>query len=466
MNYIPLPTSKAWCKTASYIQSIMQHEQKQLETGANSDQGLTPEQQRHGMRNIYWAAPFGSILFVLFSASPIGVLFVKRLGGSDLQALLPASLLLLIRFVQIPVSMKVAPRHGKIFMVYCWFIASGLIAIAFVIAFFLGYGQPAVISFLIIFLIAQVFNSSGAIFWFPMLYDIVPVNRRGRFFGRLRALWNTTSLILVLLSGLFIGKSPELWKFYLIFGIAILLFTFRGLIILKTPVGNSLAGDLEFDDWRHYIRQLLGQKKLLIFLGYYCILGFGMGFLGQPLVIYMKFRGIPDGNNIFIFCSSNVGMILSLLMASVVVDRLGTKKVFLATHIILCAACFSVVAVGMLETTAVVWLLPIVLVVSGGMIAMSGVACTAQLFHLIPNQGRAFFMCLSWIIISAGIAVSLPFVGWLLDITGEGWSTTVFSLKIDIFQLIAGISGIVMISTVGLLHLVHNYHPTHNRKPQ
>ena len=442
----------------------MQCEKKQFKTPAGSDQGLTPEQQHRGRRNVYCAASFGFVFLVFISASPIGVLFIKRLGGSDLQALLPASLLLLLHFVQIPVSMKVAPRYGKIFMVICWFIAAGLLGLAFITAFFLKHGQPAVISFLIIFIIAQVFQCAGSSFWLPMLHDIVPVNRRGRFFGRLRALWNTTGLVLVLLSGLFIGKNPELWKFYFIFGIAILLLIGRGIIVIRTPVGNSLTGDLHFDDWRHHIRQLLGQKKLLLFLGYYCILGFGMGILGQPLVIYMKFRGIPDNNNIFIFCSSNLGKILSLLIASVVVDRFGTKKVFFAAHIILCATCFSVVAIGMLETTAVAWLLPIVLVISGGTVAISGVACIAQLFHLIPNQGRAFFMCLSWIIISAGIAISMPFVGWLLDITGEGWSTTVFSLKIDIFQLIAGVAGIVMISAVGLLYLVQDYRPTHKQE--
>jgi len=228
----------------------MQCEKKQPETAVNPEQGLTPKQQHRGMRNVYWAAPFGSVFVVFIYASPIGVLFVKKLGGSDLQALLPASLLLLIRFVQIPVSMKIAPRYGKVFMISCWFIAAGLLGIAFITAFFLGHGQPAVISFLVIFLIAQVFQASGSIFWFPMLHDIVPVNRRGRFFGRLRALWNSTSLVLVLLSGLFIGKNPELWKFYVIFGVAILLLTGRGLIILRTPVGNSLTGDLEFDDWR------------------------------------------------------------------------------------------------------------------------------------------------------------------------------------------------------------------------
>ena len=264
INIYPCPHPTDGVRPRFGILTIMQCDNKQLETIADSNQGLTLEQQNHGMRNVYWAVPFGAVFLVFISASPIGVLFVKKLGGSDLQALLPASILLLIRFVQIPVSMKVAPRHGKIFMVSCWLIGAGLLGVAFITTFFLGYGQPAVISFLIIFLIAMIFQASGAIFWFPMLHDIVPVNRRGRFFGRLRALWNTTSLILVLLSGLFIGKNPELWKFYIIFGVAILLLTGRGLIILKTPVGNSLAGDLDFDDWRHYIRQLLIQKKLLL----------------------------------------------------------------------------------------------------------------------------------------------------------------------------------------------------------
>ncbi len=389
----------------------MPYEKKQLEIAENSNQGLTPQQQHHAMRRAFLAAPFGSVFMVFISASSLGALFIKELGGSDLQAMLPGSMLLLVRFIQIPISMKIPPRYGKVVLISCWFITAGLLGTAFLSTLFFNHGQPAVISFLIIYFIALLFDSAGTIFWFPMLHDIVPVNRRGRFFGRIRALWSTTSLVLVLFAGWFIGKNTELWKFYVLFGFAIFMFTCRAVIFLKIPAGNSLSGDLEFEDWRHHIRHLLKQKKLLLFLGYYCILGFGMGFLGQPLVIYMKYRGISDANNIFIFCSGNVGKIFALLVASIIVDHLGTKKIFLAAHITLCIACFSIVAVGMQETSTVAWLLPIVLIISGGMVAVSGVACTAQLFHLIPDRGRAFFMSLSWIMIGAGMAISPPFVG-------------------------------------------------------
>ncbi len=403
------------------------------------------------MRSVYWAASMGSLYSALICNSAMSVLFIKELGGSDFQAMLPASILLLARFVQLPISMIIPPSRGKRFMMGCWNFGTVLMASAFLLPFVMGRGDFTVMIFLALITLAALFNSSGGVFWFPMLHDIVPINVRGRFFGKLRSLWNSVAILAILAGGAFLGKNPDVWQFQVIFLSAIVLYVGRTLIVRKIQTGNSLAGDIEFDDWRHYIRGLLKQKALLVFLTYYGVLGFFMGVLSQPLVLYIKYRGFPASDNIFIYCFTNFGTIASLFIAGILVDRLGTKRIFLATHLVLCAVCFFVVMVGTMSKETALFLLPVALVFAGAMIAASGVACTAQLFHLIPDRGRAFFMSLSWIVIFTGQALSPLCVGGVLGWAGEDWTITLFSARWDIFQFILAVAGVMMLFAIILL---------------
>jgi MFS family permease len=393
----------------------------------------------------------GSVQLVLMSGSAVGVLFIKALGGSDFQAMLPASLVLLLRVIQLPISMTIPPRCGKRFMVVSWHIAAALFAAAFLLPFLTGPGQVGVIAFLMLFSVALVASTSAMTFWFPMLHDLVPVSVRGRFFGKLRSIWNLTSLLVVLGAGVFLGKNPALWQFQIVLLLSILLFSIRTFIVRRIPTGRSLAGELDFAKWQHYVRSLWRERALVMFLLYYGVLGFFMGILGQPLVLYIRHLGFPASANIFIFCFNNLGMVASLFVAGMFVDRLGTKRIFFATHLVLCIVCFCVVAIGTMPSTTALYLLPLAMVVAGGMIAASGVAATAQMFHLVPDRGRAFFMSLSWIIIFAGRAISPLFVVGLLGLAGERWTVTLAGVQWDIFQTILAVTGICMLGAIVLL---------------
>ncbi len=429
------------------------------ETTTSLDQGLTADQQHRGMRSIYGAASMIALHITFVSGSAVMVLFIKALGGSDFQAMLPAALIFLLRLVQLPVSMKVPPRMGKRFITNCWTVSIIILLIAYLLPFVTGPGQSTIITFLILFSVAVAIRACGGVFWFPLLHDLVPVNIRGRFFGKMRSLWNTVAVLAVLASGAFLGKNPDIWQFQVIFIVSIFLFAGAIIIIRKIPTGSSLSGELDFDDWRLYIKDLLRQRALLIFLAYYGVLGFFMGVLGQPLVLYMKHRGFAASNNIFIFCFTNFGTIASLFVAGLFVDKIGTKRVFLATHLVLCLICFFVVLTGAMSKEATMFLLPVAMLFSGAMIAASGVACTAQMFHLIPNRGRAFFMSFAWVVIFLGRAISPMCVGGILNWTGEDWTCSLLNYQLGIFQVILGVTGVMMLAAVGLVFFIQEVKP-------
>ena len=89
---------------------------------------LTAEQQRTGMRLVYLGQSVGPILTLLLMKTAFGVLLIKHLGGSDFQAMLIGSLLLLPRVLQVPTSLLVPPSAGKRFMLRNLFRASSLLA--------------------------------------------------------------------------------------------------------------------------------------------------------------------------------------------------------------------------------------------------------------------------------------------------------------------------------------------------
>ena len=179
-----------------------------------------------------------------------------------------------------------------------------------------------------------------------------------------------------------------------------------------------------------------------------------MGILGLPLVLYMDYRGFPIRDNIFIFCFKNFGIIVSLFVAGILVDKLGMKRIFLGTHLVICAVCFFLVYIGTVPNEVAMFLLPVALVISGATMASSGVALMAQLFYLIPDQGRAFFLSLSWIILGISGALAPLCVGKILDCVSKDWIITLFSVQLDIFQFIFAVTGVMLLLTVGLICLV------------
>ena len=65
------------------------------------------------------------------------------------------------------------------------------------------------------------FRSLGMAGWFPLISDNVPDNIRGRFFGRLRTSWQLMLVAYTAAVGWLLGHNPALWKFQVVFVIAV-----------------------------------------------------------------------------------------------------------------------------------------------------------------------------------------------------------------------------------------------------
>ena len=424
---------------------------------------LSGADQRRGMRLVYWGQGIGATLTMLLMQSALGVLLIKHLGGTDFQAMLLGSMLLLSRVLQIPVSLIVPPSQGKRFMLICWLL-NGFAMLAVLGVTFLPIENRLMVRLILVLLgLGSVVLMSGTTFWFPLLHDVVPDDQRGRFFGRMRMLWSIGMFVATMLIGLYLGPAPPLWKFRVVLAVGLVTYFFRNWVIAHLPEARHGVIDTDYSDWKLYVRQILSRKDVLIFCGYYALLGHCVGYLGTPLVLYMKEMGFQVGGNVIVFGFKMLGQALSFLVAGILADRIGTKRVFMLAHIVLCAVCVGVVWIGWLPQRQAGYLMPVIMVVSGGMVAMTSVACSAQLFHLAPDRGRAFFMSLSMIVMTAGMALSPLVAGWVRGSVPAGWRWAVGGVDMDIFQVVLACAGIGMLAVMTVLFFVDDVRPVRDR---
>ena len=417
---------------------------------------LTPAQQQRGMRLVYAGQSSGQVLMHLMNNSSFGTLLIVHLGGTDLQAMLPASLLLLLRGVQIPVSLKVPPEAGKGFLLTCWKLSAVALAGVLAVTFVPASGPGLCWALLGCLAVASAIHMVGGTFWFPLLHDVVPDDQRGRFFGKMRTAWTFTGLAAIYIVAALLGNDPPRWRFQVVLAGGIALFLLRIAIIARVPQPGQQGERQDYTDWRQYVRDILHRPEVRVFCVYFAVLSFFAGFLRTPLVLYMKQMGFAADGNMAAFGFASLGMVLSLMMAGVLVDRIGTRRVFLAAHVVLCSVAFAVAAVGYLPLGWAAVLMPIALTVAGGMGATAGVACTAQLFHLAPDRGRAFFMSLSMMVVTVGTGLSPVVTGLVLGAVPADRQTDVLGVPMNVFQLLLCLSGAGLLAGMVLLHWVQD----------
>jgi len=424
---------------------------------ASAPGGLTDAQRRKGMRLACAAQSLGMILQQMLFLGALGPLFIKRLGGSDFQAMICPTLFGVLALLQIPTSVLVSPAQGKRAMLWCWGAMGFFTLLAVALAALLGPGQPAVWAVIAALGVGLVFHSCGGTFWFPLLHQVVPPERRGRFFGKMRALWGTTVFLAVLAAGTFLGKDPPLWRFYVVISLAVAAFLGRNFFVARIPLAHAaLAADRDYGNWKRHLRALLSRGEVVIFCLYYTLLGFWGGFLALPVVLYMNHKGWAVRDNVIIYSFASLGMVIALAGSGHLVDRLGTKRVFLGTHVLLCVVCFGMVGIGAMPTGPARLLMPTALVLLGAARAVAALACTAQLFHLAPEQGRVFFMSLGRILLFAGPALAPPLAGKLAQMASPAWRWQTPLGPLDVFQVMFAAAGVGLVALLGMLRLVRD----------
>ncbi len=412
------------------------------------------------MRYAYAGQAVGALLIMLVAHGAVGTLFIKHLGGPDFLALMLGVLVGFFRLLQVPVSLHVLPLGGKRFMLRCWAVSAGLMGVAAAVPLLSGERPATPYLVVAVIALAACVHQCGGTFWFPLLHDVVPSDRRGRFFGKMRSAWSATLFIAVLASGWFLGEAPATWRYQTVVAVGIFLMLLRNVFVSRIPRNHGrLADDSEFNDWRDHTKRILRRPEVVRFCVYFSTFCFLGGFLGQPLVLYMRHLGLPTNRNLYVVAFRTVGMIAALSLGGQFVDRVGTKRVFLGAHLGLCLLCFVIVFVTMLPVDRMQLFMALIMVLAGGVGASAGLANTAQLFYLAPDRGRAFFLSIAGILIFVGPALTGIIAGTVLTLVPDSWRLHAGFMALNIYQVMLLAAGTGLLCAIRLLRLVEDVKP-------
>jgi MFS family permease len=372
---------------------------------------MLTDQQRNKAFNIIIVTQCLGMLSSSFFQNGFFLNYFTKLGiSSSSIAFLIAGLPSLVGALLMLPFAYLADRKGKMRLALIGqVLVVGGLALVFTAGWFGPEAALAVIVGAII--VGSIGGSLQGASWFALLSPIIPREIRGRFFGRLRVTFQTVTIVFSLLIAKALGISHAMAVFQGIVGVAVVAQTLRYFTYSRIP-------ELEKEHDEVKQRQSFWQSLVSVFQ----ISGYGQ-FNGYILLITLFTSGVPIvfglmQKDVFGFSPAQITLMGTFFLAGSVagnviggplVDRLGTRIVFMLAHI-----SYAVVILGMLARHWVPWSLPL----HAGLCAFffsllqgtKGIATTSEMLGLIPAGNRSLSTSVCMTLFSLGAAASGMFV--------------------------------------------------------
>ncbi len=171
-------------------------------------------------------------------------------------------------------------------------------------------------------------RSLGMAGWFPLINDNVPDEIRGRFFGRLRTSWQLMVVVYTAAVGWLLGHQPALWKFQVVFAIAVvtnLAMTGGIMRIPEAPLAPRSEG-LTF--WR-MLAMPFRDLSYVYFLLFGLLFNLAASMAGPFALLCLK-GTLGAGDNFIVWMDTvaSIGAAATLPLSGRIVDRFGGRIVF------------------------------------------------------------------------------------------------------------------------------------------
>lgn len=381
---------------------------------------LTRQQQEKEMRRIIATQSVGLFAYIVFS-NGFMLAYLSRLGYASAHILALLSLPHLGSLVLMLPCAYLSDRIGKKRMgntgvllqvvAYVLITASARMEIAL--------ARRIVLLGIILFAASWTLVGSG---WFALLVPIVPRDVRGRFFGKLRFVWQGAGLVFTLAVMGLLKRETSTRTFEWVLAIVTLCSLIRLVLYLGIPEvdkGRSPERGF-FDALSHVIRipnymPFCSYSFLLLLFTGACPWLFGL--------MQKEVLGFSDDQIVLMGALLAAGMIAGFYAGGRMVDRFGTKPVFLICH-------FSFGGVLVLFTLRGFSPLPLVhtiglfTVLFGLARSASSVAISSEMLGLVPKENRSLStglgMTLQWSGVALGSLISSQLVR--LKTLSPSWS--------------------------------------------
>ena len=257
--------------------------------------------------------------------------------------------------------------------------------------------------------------------WYALLAPIVPSFYRGRFFGTMRVAWQVCAVILAGLIALLLPREtslPLLTGVLIVLGLSILPWGIYFARIPELEPATCSSRDLPRD-----FGTILRSGGYLPFCAYLFIIAlFTGGCLMMFGLVEKQVLGMDDSKVMILANLTMIGSVIGFYFGGKVVDRIGTKPVFLICHF---GYGMSLMLFVMRDSLFLpsLCLLAVVHTVFGGLVAAGSIAFSTEMLALIPvvRKSLSTSICITMTLAGAALSGLLGAWGIRLGIFAESW---------------------------------------------
>lgn len=374
---------------------------------------LEPEQRRRAMVRIILTQVFGLMGMGAFQNGVL-LLYMTALGMSPVRILtylaLPNGLSMVLR---LPVA-YLADRFGKKRLG-----SVGLVLTTVGFAFFPLAGFAADLSSREwVILAGIVVLAAGkmlfAASWHALVGGVVPEEERGRFFARQRAAFQGTLLLSGAVCAWLLTRESPVSLFQIILGVLVACFFLRFLLYQGVPEVDAVR-PRQAGFWVE-LGKILRAPGYASFCAYVFLLTlFSAGCGNLFALIEKQEMGLGEGTVVLLANIALLGGLTGFVWGGRVIDRLGTKYVFLICHFGLAGGSLGFLLRDQLPLapTVVVGAIHFLL---GSMAAASSIAISTEMLALIPPANKALSTSVCTSLVLGGGSLSGLVSAWALDL--------------------------------------------------
>lgn len=411
---------------------------------------LTPAQAEREIRKIYVSTSFYGILEILF-ANSFMLLYLAALGIPSDRILFYLAVPMFVRIITLILFAEWTERIGKV-KAGVWGLSistiSGLLLIA-AGSVSKSFTEPMVLAAVCCFGVGFGLYVNS---WFPMLATIVRPERRGRFFGVMRIIYQTVGIIFTFIVGVTMAKQSSIPVFQFFLIVCVVLRVVGIAVYARLPElerqGNSHRSLLDS------LQHVMGKNGFLPFCSYVFLLSLFTGSC-QPLfsLLAKDTLGMSESQVIFLGNLGTFGALFGYFCGGAMVDRTGTKYVFLFCHFSFAATLVLFLARGFL-IIPVIAVVGILFFLFGLVQAASGIAVSAEMIAVSPHDNKPMATAVCFSLMSLGISLSGIFSSRILKlgILSDKWQVAGHTFgPYDTLLLFCGVMVFLMTVTLGLV---------------
>jgi len=415
-----------------------------------SDIPLNETTRTRAMRSVILAQCFGLLGGQAFESNFM-LLYLAALGVGSSGILMYLAILPFVQAVLVLPAAWWADGRGKklVGMTGLVCTVAGFAAIAGAGSFQAGMGHLLIGGGATVFAMGSALFSAG---WLALLSPIVPQEVRGRFFARLRISWRSVGIGFAACCGFLLSKDSPVTTFQIVLAFVVAaqvgrLIFYRRVPEVERPVAHqrgvmaSLGEIIRLDGFASFccylfLLTLFTTNSRLLF-----------GLIEKKILLY------GDGLVVWMANLTMIGSLLGFLLGGWIVDRLGTKSVFLGCHFSFGAILTLFLFRGLFPLASVFVLGPIHFLF-GMVISALSIAVSTEVLALLPLENKSLAAAVVATLQRGGAGVSGMLSAWALGagLLSDSWTLWGMPMSsYDSLLLLCAVMVVLLVVTLGLV---------------